>query len=77
MVCGLISPNNQVLDDQPTTLSVPFGGVSQHIDVSASEALNHYIKGFKPKTKAWVRIQGVNTLNLAMLLAEFFDSIFL
>ena len=35
-------------------------------DVSASEALNRYIEGFKHEPRAWVQMQGIATLDLAM-----------
>ena len=31
VIWGLLPPTDQVLNDQPTTLSVLFGGVSQHM----------------------------------------------
>ena len=33
---------------------------------STSEALNRYIEGFKSEPRAWVQMQGVSTLDLAM-----------
>ena len=36
------------------------------IDFSALEALNRYIEGLKNKPRAWVQMQGIETLDLAM-----------
>ena len=35
-------------------------------DVSATEVLNRYIEGLKIKPRAWVQMQGVITVDLAM-----------
>ena len=42
-----------------------------------SEVLNCYVKGLKPESKAFIQMQGMNNLNLAILLAKYFDSTFL
>ena len=46
-------------------------------DISTLEALNRYIEGLKSKPRAWVQMQGISTLNLAMYLAERYDLTFL
>ena len=35
-------------------------------DFSATEALNRYIEGLKIEPRAWVQMQGIITLDLAM-----------
>ena len=35
-------------------------------DVSTSEVLNRYNEGLKNEPRAWVQMQGVSTLDLAM-----------
>ena len=35
-------------------------------DVSATEVLNRYIEGMKIEPRAWVQMQGITTLDLAM-----------
>ena len=48
MVWGSIPPTNQVFNDQPTTLSVPFGGVSQHFLDIGIVTCCHYINYRQP-----------------------------
>ena len=38
----------------------------KYADVSASEVLIRYIEGLKNEPRAWVQMQGVTTLYLAM-----------
>ena len=38
----------------------------KYTDISASEVLNRYIEGLKNEPRAWVQMQGITTLDLAM-----------